>query len=354
MNKSSPKFGFSKQRSIAIVCIACSSVAYQILSNGEPMRHILPNLLFLVPYLCRLAPYCWKDPDHFLPPRNSHKELREISANEFSYEKLQEITENFYYPAVIRGLFQNSTAVKEWGKIGYLSKVLGRYKISTNFCDAYVNDDVIMERFEDAVDNEMLVNENSKYCLFFPLFSREENQTTISEFKSDVTKLARKDLNLDLIRPGFASSNHTNLHGCQMVIGRGMANATPKKFTGLGWHAEPGTNWFAQVVGRKRWHLMDPKDSNLMMPFLETTTVFRTSDMQKMNELHDRLPLYTVDLEPGDLLYNADWWWHRTSAYPGLSISVPMREVFPERTFRNNPLYTMSIGRFYLFKWGVN
>lgn len=177
-------------------------------------------------------------------------------------------------------------------------------------------------------------------------------------FKRDVVRLARDDLHLDRVRAGFASEDaHGNLHGCQIVAGRGGAAASsdyPHDFVGLGWHAEPGTNWFAQVVGRKRWDLMDPKDSALMMPFLETTTVFRTTDMARMNELHYRLPLRTVDLEAGDLLFNPDWWWHRTSAHPGLSVSVPMREVFPRRVFRNNPLFTMAIARFYLLSIGVN
>lgn len=348
--------GLTKQSVITITGIGLLSIAFRSLGNGEPIYHILPNILFLFPYICRLAPYLWTDPSHFLPmsDQTTHTPLREISAEEFTYEKLQQVTENFYYPAVVRGLFQNTTAVSKWGTVGYLSEKLGEFQVTTNFCDAYVNDDVIMERFDHAVDKEMLINEHSKHCLFFPLFSRSENQTTIAAFKKAVTNVARDDLNLDLIRPGFASENHTNLHGCQMVMGRGTKDATPTKFTGLGWHAEPGTNWFAQVVGRKKWFLMDPKDSNLMMPFLETTTVFRTSDMARMNDLHDRLPLHFVDLEAGDLLYNPDWWWHRTSAYPGLSVSVPMREVFPKRTFRNNPLYTMAIGRFYLLKWGVN
>ena len=338
----------------SIIVIGLLSALLRYISNGEPAQHIIPNFLFLIPFACRLSPYFWKDPSSYLPEETIHKPVREILANEYSYEKLKEVTENFYYPAVVRGLFQNSTAVTKWTKKGYLSNKLGNFKVPINFCDAYVNDDHIMERFEDAYDGEVLSNEQSKYCLFFPLFSRFENQTTIASFKQSVIDLAREDLNLARIRPGFASASHTNLHGCQMVVGRGTKNATPKKFTGLGWHAEPGTNWFAQVVGRKKWFLMDPKDSNLMQPFLETTTVFRTTDMAKMNDLHNRLPLYYVDLEPGDLLYNADWWWHRTSAYPGLSVSVPMREVFPKVTFRNNPLYTMTIGRFYLLKWGVN
>lgn len=344
----------SRKSILTIIGVALLSIIIKTISNGEPIQHIIPNILFLFPFACRVAPFFWKDPSTILPEVTQHTPIREISAADFSYEKLREVTENFYYPAVVRGLFLNTTAVNRWAEKGYLSSKLGDFMVPTNFCDAYVDQETVLARFEDAYDREVLSNEDSKHCMFFPLFSRDENQTTIAAFKKAVIQLAREDLDLDRIRPGFASDSHTNLHGCQMVMGRGQKNATPKKFTGLGWHAEPGTNWFVQVVGRKKWYLMDPKDSNLMQPFFETTTVFRTSDMAKMNELHHRLPLHFVDLEPGDLLYNADWWWHRTSAYPGLSVSVPMREAFPKITFRNNPLYTMAIGRFYLTKWGVN
>lgn len=341
-----------KRTFVTVLSIAFLSVAVQIVLRGEPLIHIVPNLLFLFPYLCRIAPHFWVDPSKLIPEIGEHKAIREIPAEEYSYEKLREVTENFYYPAVIRGIFNNTVATKRWTEKGYLASKIGQYMVDIRFCDVYGDVEHIFEPFEKGF-HELLGNENSKSCLFFPLFTRAENKTTIVDFKNAVTKLAREDLNLERLRQGFASEAHTNLHGCQMVAGRGIKKATPGKFIGLGWHAEPGTNWFAQVKGRKRWYVMDPIHSNLMMPFFETTTVFRTSDMSRMNELHDRLPLYWVDLNEGDLLFNPDWWWHRTSAYDGLSMSVPMREVFPERTVRNNPLYTLAISRFYLLKWGV-
>merc|ERR1712232_1099983 len=125
-----------------------------------------------------------------------------------------------------------------------------------------------------------------------------------------------------------------------------VRGATPgENYTGLAWHCEPGTNWFAQVHGSKRWHFMAPKDSPLLLPARESVNSIATVDMYRMEELHHRLPIRYVDLQPGDLLYNPDFQWHHTRNSPGLSISVAMREVSLFYLVRNNPLYAMVILR---------
>lgn len=223
-----------KRTFVTVLSIAFLSVAVQIVLRGEPLIHIVPNLLFLFPYLCRIAPYFWVDPSKLIPEVGEHKAIREISAEEYSYEKLREVTENFYYPAVIRGIFNNTVATKRWTEKGYLASKIGQFMVDIRFCDVYGDVEHIFEPFEKGF-HELLGNENSKSCLFFPLFTRAENKTTIVDFKNAVTKVAREDLNLERLRQGFASESHTNLHGCQMVAGRGIKKATPGKFIGLGW-----------------------------------------------------------------------------------------------------------------------
>ena len=59
-----------------------------------------------------------------------------------------------------------------------------------------------------------------------------------------------------------------------------------------------------------------------------------------MDELHSRMPIQYADVRPGDMIYNPEWYWHRTLISPGLSISIPMREVYLLRLFERNSLYT--------------
>ena len=119
--------------------------------------------------------------------------------------------------------------------------------------------------------------------------------------------------------------------------------------TGTGWHAEPGHNYFTQVIGKKRWYLMEPKYSSFMLPLrggvvnMQSGSYHVTNTMMLHNEsLMKRLPLLYVDTYPGDLLYVPDWFWHTVQNYEGFNIGCPIRELNITLAVRNNAHY-MSI-----------
>merc|ERR1712071_582167 len=326
-------------------------ILLQFAIRNEPFYHIIPNILLLTPFH-HYTPKLWRDPFTFLPDHCEHRPIPEITAAEYSYEKMRQLTNGFRIPAVVRGVFSDTDAVKKWAKKGYLAKALGKHEIAVmKEGNPYNQQDRYMSTFKDVI-NEILSNSTSTKTLFFPVLSRTQYNTTAlantKQLKEDVENLIRADLEVDhRIWEGFSTKTHSNFHAMQVVIGRGSPSGS--NYTGLAWHSEPGNNWIAQVHGSKRWHFLAPEDSPLLLPTRESLNSIATSNHHLMEFLHHRLPIRCVDLQPGDLLYNPDWQWHHTRNFPGLSISTPMREVHLYYSFRNNPLYMMVAARNHLF-----
>lgn len=99
------------------------------LQAGDPLSFMLPNFL-LFTNLRSLARSQWESllklntAVHHTP---HHVPI--VSAEQYSYESLREATENFRYPAVVRGLFSNTPAARKWGEPGYLSSIIGDFSI---------------------------------------------------------------------------------------------------------------------------------------------------------------------------------------------------------------------------------
>lgn len=114
------------------------------------------------------------------------------------------------------------------------------------------------------------------------------------------------------------------------------------------YHCASGGNFFLQVYGRKRWTFVNPRHTPFMYPAVRKDFVFSVSgvDCQMPAEelvkagfpLYNMVPKYEVVLEPGDVLYSPQWWWHTVDNL-GESIGVAMR--FRTATFASNPVFSM-------------
>mgnify|MGYP001372745346 CR=1 FL=1 len=61
------------------------------------------------------------------------------------------------------------------------------------------------------------------------------------------------------------------------------------------------------------------------------------------------LPRYDIVLEPGDILWNAPWWWHRIENGNGFNVGLAIRNnKVTKLNLQNNLTYTLS-GYTYLF-----
>lgn len=113
-----------------------------------------------------------------------------------------------------------------------------------------------------------------------------------------------------------------------------------------GYHCAAGGNFFVQVYGHKRWVFVNPRHSPFMYPVIRKDFFYsgsavdvRKSDEEQLQEgypLYNLIPKYEVVLEPGDVLYSPQWWWHTVDNLD-LSIGVAMR--FRTGALAENPVY---------------
>jgi hypothetical protein len=118
-----------------------------------------------------------------------------------------------------------------------------------------------------------------------------------------------------------------------------------------GYHCAAGGNFFLQVYGRKRWVFVNPRHTPFMYPVIRKDFIYSGSpvDVRMDSEeqtragygLYNLIPKYEAVLEPGDVLYSPQWWWHTVDNL-SLSIGVAMR--FRTGAFAENPIYSAMTG----------
>jgi len=253
-------------------------------------------------------------------------------------------TDNFRRPAVIRGLFNSSRAVQNWEDREYLATAFESIYIPVvrDGSLGTLQDDREIELFSTSFQR-IFDSEYSKEYLFFPAKSRftfkgvgAEEAQRLEERGNQIVK---SDLDLNLIRPGLGDSGDSQFVTAQFVIGK--APHDPKILpTGSDFHCAGANNWFIQVVGRKRWEFIMPEYSAYAWPLKGGLLNFWTGN-KHMDEMSRHVPTEFVDLEPGDVLLNPPWQWHKITNYGGLSIGVPIREKNPFNTLVNNPYFAI-------------
>lgn len=104
--------------------------------------------------------------------------------------------------------------------------------------------------------------------------------------------------------------------------------------TGSNFHAAPADNYFLMVQGRKLWRLIDPRNSLAMYPTFgrqrESAAVISPITSKDYDPgqypLFEKIDIYEVELQPGDLLYNPTMWWHEVENFDA-TIGAPHRVV---------------------------
>merc|ERR1712181_52432 len=99
-----------------------------------------------------------------------------------------------------------------------------------------------------------------------------------------------------------------------------------KKSYPSGWHAARGVNTFVQHIGSKQWYLVHPKWTPYFRPtwFPHEDAMF-TSFPKGSVKFQGKVPMYTVNLEPGDVLINPPFWWHQVNSGSDLTWGISWR-----------------------------
>ena len=260
-----------------------------------------------------------------------------INADELTNIKFVKLSNNYRNPILIKGYMKNTRAVSDWD-ITYLQNIIGDFNINVVHKDTNIS--IENYTFNDFVDNmkskNIYINNNHTILSNFPILFNDI-KTQFNNFINILT-----------------STNLRNIHIANLFIGYNQKD----KITGSNMHCGGSGNFFCMIKGKKHWTLINPKYSCLLkgrvsQSGIHAQTLFDMPDtnLSTYPKILKYLPRYDITLEPGDILWNAPWWWHRIENIneEGLNIGLAIRNnKVTKLNLQNNLTYTLS-GYTYLF-----
>lgn len=268
----------------------------------------------------------------------------EIDAANYSFDALKQLTDQFTSPVVVRGLFSQSASVKKWRSPEFFTHNYGEQsflvqekwqtrpqidtvlnaEISANKKSTAGADDSQKMRLKDII-SRMLAGE--------PLYVN--NLDAI--FRNNAALL--EDLEIPYRVEQWWEGPNQPLNPVMVQLFMGMGAPHKQQTTGTPMHCARHANFFIQVVGSKKWTLIQPKYSLFLRPLLSYHVPACLSDT--MPEVTETLPRQEVILNPGDALFNPPWMWHQVENMPGFNVGCATRELRFLGSMKNNPMFTI-------------
>ena len=252
-----------------------------------------------------------------------------IDGKDLTNRAFIKLSNNYKNPVLIKGFLKDSPAVEQWD-IDYLKNIIGDFKINTLNKEPKLEiKSCTFNHFANVVEEgNIYINNNHTILSHFPLLYNDIK----SKFKLLINTLY--------------STNLRNIHIANLFIWYNNGD----KVNGSNMHCGGSGNFFCMIKGRKRWTLINPKYSSLLKGRVAKSgihgqTLFDMPDipLSEYPKIFTYLPRYDVTLEPGDILWNAPWWWHRIENDAGLSIGLAIRNnKVTKINLLNNFTYTLS------------
>jgi hypothetical protein len=244
--------------------------------------------------------YCKKNP----PTKEQiHLEIPRVNPDEITPEEFYEKYVKSPHPVILTGMNKNSDCVKKWGNLDYFYKFKDAVAPVTETGES---PDVERLKFGDYIDwvkaNRNTELEDRKDHKYLANFANLFNWHPELVDELDVKKMSK-----------WLGPTNNALLGCHFFLGL-KDTATP-------FHCANTMNWFVQVVGQKRWTFVHPEHTMFLYP-IYSHDVFYTGSMLEYPEpekeimdmdfpLWQYCPRYEAILNPGDVLLNPSWYWHR-------------------------------------------
>ena len=270
---------------------------------------------------------------HLVRKERAPDKIPTIQADELTDDRFRKVSNNFRNPVLIKGFMKGTEAVKRWNA-KYLEDIVGDFEVNIlqNEEELVIRNCTFKEFLNSMKDKPVYLNNNHTILSHFPVLFE------------DIKKRFNKFVDT------ISSTNLRNIHIANLFIGQQKS-----KMTGTNIHCGGSGNFFCMIAGRKRWTLIAPQYSCLLKGRVAVSGIHAQSlfDMQDTDlsvypKIFKYLPRYDITLEPGDILWNAPWWWHRIENSDGLSIGLAIRNNKVTRlNLLNNPIYTLA-GRTYL------
>lgn len=253
-----------------------------------------------------------------------------IDAKKLTDKEFSKMSNNYRNPVLIKGYMKDTNAVKKWN-FDYLHHIIGDFKINTiKNIDKFELEDIKFTDFVNRVENEDIYINN--------------NHTILANFPQLFDDIKPK---FELLMKVLKSCNLGIVHIANLFIGYDNPN---KKTTGSNLHCGGSGNFFCMLQGKKHWTLLHPKYSCLLKGRVASTgihaqTLFDMPDIpiDHTPSILKYLPRYEIVMEPGDILYNPPWWWHRIRNFNELSIGMAIRNnKVTALNLTNNFTFTIS------------
>jgi len=264
--------------------------------------------------------------------------LPELFAADATPRAVAELSKDLCRPVVIRGLARDTEAVRTWRAAYFAQRLPDQHctVLRTNDESAFTLGTIPMER--------MSVPEFMGRVLAEPLYLN--NSTELFSLDPDlVDHLALPELETRLLGRAPTSQFFTT----QLFIG---SQAVHSRL-----HHAVGGNVFVQVHGRKRWTFVDPAHTAHLLPVPGPKLDFNLSGFGGFRRRRElglspgplaHIPRFETVLQPGDVLYNAPWWWHEVENLDAGTIGCAVRRIPPLGTvspsLRNLPHFTLANG----------
>jgi len=282
--------------------------------------------------------------------------MAEIQAEDYSFEALEILSQNWRQPVVVRGLFKNSAACAKWADADYLinqaffsndTSVIENGTIANHYarvCGTGKLTGVFSkEQPFDQTLRRILAGDSLETVVFPPASRSQRIRNAPLELAWN--KILNEDLDLERIGGSFLGGATTTAL-TQMFLGGSVPEDSPTPTVGTGWHCDICNNFIVQVVGVKRWIMVDPIYSVYMRPtMVNGKTAIAGAHVSIAKETLPYFPHHIVDLHPGDMLYNPEWYWHSIENRPvgPYSFGLVSRQCHIKRNFKSNAIFTSMI-----------
>ncbi|MCP3659926.1 MAG: hypothetical protein GY830_06265 [Bacteroidetes bacterium] len=251
---------------------------------------------------------------------NKPKQILQLTKDEINCLKTaKKITKDFTRPFIIKGYFNDTKPIQDWD-FKYLSNNHGDFKVSCLKLDLDIDNPrpkglhIPVKEFISRILNK------EKLYLTVDLDLVEELDLKQLKFKERVGNL-------------FKFSGYNNL-----FLGGGNS------YTPL--HSELPASCAVQVVGSKKWYIIEPKYSHSLHSVVGSNGFYYAPPYCFAESKNDakiwKIPRYEVTCEPGDFFYCPSWYWHETKNIGKENLMICSRPLFNTVHIKNNPIFAAS------------
>ncbi len=243
----------------------------------------------------------------------------------------------YLQPFVIKKFISHSFAVKNWS-LDYFKKKYSAEKVSYRITQEKHFEEGLFGALGDILTLMQTTKEASIYI-----------NNTAEIFKNHPHLL--NDIDYEKIKSYYHPSAVNAI--IQLFLGG--------KNSGTELHCANEFNSFLMIEGRKRWTFIDPCYSYALGAKLSINALNAVTEIdshtqpahyyEEKHPLYNRIPRFSVDLEPGDMLVFPPWWWHGVQNLTDSTVAVatrwtpigrtqfPRGNIIFQNIQRSNPLF---------------